>query len=212
MWQKSPSQAQTTYMNVMFKWHLWLAAILAAQLLRGGIALGQSGNFSEYQVKAAFLYNFGKFVEWPTNDFASTNAPLVIGVYGENPFGNDLDVVVSGRNINGHPVVTREVSLTELKNCQILFIARSKQKNMNEILRALDGAGVLTVTENMDPFDSGIMINFILKDDRIRFEINNTAAEKVGLKLSSKLLILSTKTTMLEKSRNAFLFLCARYP
>jgi hypothetical protein len=199
-------------MNVMFKWRWWLAAILAAQLLRGEMALGQSGGFSEYQVKAAFLYNFGKFVEWPTNDFASTNAPLVIGVYGENPFGNDLAIVVSGRNINGHPVVARQVSLTELTSCQILFIARSKQKNINQILRALDGAGVLTVTENMDPSDPGVMINFILKDDRIRFEINNTAAEKVGLKLSSKLLILATKTTMLQKSRNPISFLCARYP
>lgn len=102
-------------MNVMFKWHWWLAAILAAQLLRGGYVLAQNGGYSEYQVKAAFLYNFGKFVEWPANDFASTNAPLVIGVYGEDPFGNDLAEVVRGKNINGHPVVTREVTLNELK-------------------------------------------------------------------------------------------------
>lgn len=174
--------------------------------------MAQSGNFSEYQVKAAFLYNFGKFVEWPTNGFASTNAPLVIGVYGDNPFGNDLAEVVQDKNIDGHPVVTRQVTINELKDCQILFITRSKQKNLAEILRALDGADVLTVTENMEPFDSGLMINFILRDDRIRFEINNTAAEKVGLKLSSKLLILAIKTTMLEKSRKSLSFLCARYP
>ncbi|HEY1786595.1 MAG TPA: YfiR family protein [Verrucomicrobiae bacterium] len=198
--------------NIVFKWRVWLAAILAAQLLRGGFALAQNGGFSEYQVKAAFLYNFGKFVEWPTNDFASTNSPLVIGVYGENPFGNDLASVVQGRNIDGHPVVTRTVSLNDLKGCQIVFIASSEQKNVGQILGALNGAGVLTVTENMSPFQSGVMINFILQDDRIRFEINNTAAEKVGLKLSSKLLMLATKTTMLHKTGNPDSFLCARYP
>jgi hypothetical protein len=199
-------------MNAVIKWRVCLAAILAAQLLRGGFVLAQNGGFSEYQVKAAFLYNFGKFVEWPTNDFAATNAPLLIGVYGENPFGNDLATVVQGRNIDGHPVIARTVSLNELKGCQILFIASSEQKNIGKILGALDGAGVLTVTENMNPFQSGIMINFILQDDRIRFEIDNTAAEKVGLKLSSKLLMLATKTTMLHKTDNLNSFLCVRCP
>jgi hypothetical protein len=199
-------------MIVVFKWRVWLAVILAAQLLRGGVALAQNGSFSEYQVKAAFLYNFGKFVEWPANDFASTNAPLIIGVYGENPFGNNLAGVVNGRNIDGHPVITQAVSLDQLKSCQILFIAQSEQKNIKKILGALDDAGVLTVTENMSPFDSGVMINFILEDDKIHFEINNTAAEKVGLKLSSKLLMLATKTTMLHKTKNPDSFLCARYP
>jgi hypothetical protein len=198
-------------MNFFFKWRPLLAAMLAAKLLWGGFACAQDSGFSEYQVKAAFLYNFGKFVEWPTNEFASTNTPLVIGIYGENPFGNDLAEVIQDKYINGHPVITRDVSLDELKTCQIVFISQSKQKNTTEILKALDGAGVLTVTENM-PAQSGIMINFILEDDRIRFEINNTAAEKVGLKLSSKLLILATKTTMLRKTDQPIPFLCARYP
>ena len=99
---------------------------------------------------------------------------------------------------------------TSAKTCQIVFISQSKQKNTAEILKALDGAGVLTVTENM-PSESGLMINFLLDDDRIRFEINNTAAEKVGLKLSSKLLMLATKTTMLRKTGEPTAFLCARY-
>jgi YfiR/HmsC-like len=197
-------------MNIIFKWRLWLAAVLAAQLLRGGFVLAQTAIFSEYQVKAAFLYNFGKFVEWPTNDFASTNAPLIIGVYGKNPFGNYLAEVVHGRTIDGHPVVARQVSINTLKSCHILFIARSEQKNLSAIRRTLDGAGVLTVTENLDLLESGVMINFILQDDRIRFEINNTAAEKVGLKLSSKLLMLATKTTMRHEPENAVSLLCMR--
>ncbi len=198
-------------MNFIFKWHAWLAAVLAAQLVWGGSVLAQNSGFSEYQVKAAFLYNFGKFVEWPTNGFASTNTPLLIGIYGQNPFGTNLAEVIRNKYINGHPVITREVSLDELKCCQILFIARSSQKNLKDILSALDGAGVLTVTENM-PSESDVMINFVIQDDRIRFEINNTAAEKVGLKLSSKLLTLAIKTTMLRKTGQPITFLCAQYP
>ncbi|MGH7942293.1 MAG: YfiR family protein [Limisphaerales bacterium] len=188
-----------------------MAAVLMAELFRASLALAQSSGFSEYQVKAAFLYNFGKFVEWSSNDFASTNAPLVIGIYGQDPFGNNLADVIRNRYINGHPVITREVSLEELKHCQILFIARSEQKNIKEILASLDDAGVLTVTESM-PFQSGVMITFVIENQHIRFEINNTAAEKAGLKLSSKLLILAIKTTMLHKTDQLTAFLCARYP
>lgn len=198
-------------MNVVFQWRGWLATVLAAQLLHAGIAAAQNSRFSEYDVKAAFLYNFGKFVEWPDGAFASANAPLLIGIYGDNPFGSHLADVVRGRTINGHPVVAREVSFNELKSCQILFICRSEQKNIKKILAALDGAGVLTVTEEMDLEQSGVMIDFVVANDRIRFEINNTAAEKVGLKISSKLLILATKTSMLHKIEQPKVSICARY-
>src|SRR5215469_18423455 len=104
-------------MSSFNKWRAWLAAVVAAQLLWGGLASAQNSGFSEYQVKAAFLYDFGKFVEWPTNAFASTNAPLLIGIYGKNPFGNDLADVIRDRYINGHPVITRDVSLKEIKTC-----------------------------------------------------------------------------------------------
>lgn len=200
-------------MNVVFQWRRWLAAALvAAQLLYASVAAPQNGAFSEYDVKAAFLYNFGKFVEWPAGTFASRNAPLLIGVYGDNPFGNRLAGVVRGRTINGHPVIARQVSFKELKLCQILFICRSEQKNIRKILNTLAGAGVLTVTEEMNSSQSGVMINFITENDRIRFEINNSAAEKVGLKISSKLLILGTKTSMLHKFEQPGVFLCARFP
>lgn len=199
-------------MNVALKCRALLVAALAIQLLRGLGAWGQSTGFSEYDVKAAFLYNFGKFIQWPADSFASTNAPFVIGVYGESPFGNDLADVVHGRVINGHPVVTRQLSSSELKNCQILFICRSEQKNIAEILGKLAGSDVLTVTDDLDPFQSGVMINFTVDNDRIRFEINNTAAEKAGLKISSKLLILATKTTMLRINKRPTACLCARFP
>ena len=199
-------------MKVVFQWRGWLAAVLAAQLLHATIAAAQNGQFSEYDVKAAFLYNFGKFVEWPDGVFASTNAPLLIGIYGNNPFGSHLATVVQGKAINGHPVVARQVSFSELKGCQILFICRSEQKNTKKILAALDGAGVLTVTEEMDLAQSGVMIDFVVENQRIQFEINNTAAEKVGLKISSKLLSLAVKTSMLHKIDQPKVILCARFP
>ena len=199
-------------MKVVFQWRGWLGAVLGALLLHAHLAAAQDGGISEYDVKAAFLYNFGKFIEWPNGSFTSTNSPLLIGIYGDNPFGSDLSTVVQGKIINGHPVVARQVSFSELKNCQILFICRSEQKNLKKILTALDGAGVLTVSEEMDSSQSGVIINFIVQDDRIRFEIDNSAAEKVGLKISSKLLILATKTTMLHKTVQPGINLCARYP
>jgi YfiR/HmsC-like len=199
-------------MSVFLKCRAWFIAVLAVHLLGGGVAVAQSGGFSEYDVKAAFLYNFGKFIEWPTNAFSSTNAPLVIGVYGESPFGRNLADVVRGRRIQGHPVIARSVSLDDLGDCQILFICQSERNNIKDVLKALDHSAVLTVTENMDLSQSGVIINFIIQDERVRFEIDNTAAEKVGLKISSKLLILATKTTMIHKNDKPAGFLCARYP
>lgn len=180
-------------MNLFFKSRALLLTVLAAQLLCARFAAAQD-QFSEYDIKAAFLYNFGKFVEWPANAYASTNAPMLIGIYGDNPFGDNLVRLVRNRSINDHPIIARVVSADELKDCRILFISQSEQNNLGDILKKLDGSNVLTVTENLDPFKSGAMINFITVDNRIRFEINNAAAEKAGLKISSKLLVLATRT------------------
>ncbi len=199
-------------MNIVSKCRMWFMAALAAHLLGGEVAAAQSGGFSEYDVKAAFLYNFGKFIQWPTNAFASANAPLVIGIYGNNPFGQNIASVVRGRKINGHPVVARPVSSNELKECQILFICQSEQKKIKDILKTLDQTAVLTVSENVDLSQPGVIINFIIQDEHVRFEINNTAAEKVGLKISSKLLILATKTTMIHENNKPATLLCARFP
>ena len=117
-------------MNIVSKCRMWFMAALAAHLLGGDVAAAQSGGFSEYDVKAAFLYNFGKFIQWPTNAFASANAPLVIGIYGNNPFGQNIASVVRGKKINGHPVVARPVSPNELKSARFFSSAnRSRKKS-----------------------------------------------------------------------------------
>ena len=152
--------------------------------------MAQSDLPSAYQVKAAFLYNFAKFVEWPDTAFASPQAPLVIGIFGSDPFQGDLNRIVAGKNINGHPVVARLVSaVTDLKNCHIVFVNAAQEKKAAEISAALAGLKVLTVTEDATHFTaSGYVINFVMQDERIGFQINNAVAAHAGLRISSKLL------------------------
>jgi len=182
-------------------------------LLAANTALGQPRNVADYDVEAAFLSNLGKFVEWPQTVFASRNAPIVIGVYGENPFHDSLDGIVRGRIIGGHRVIAQSVSVNTLQNCQILFICPSEQNSLPAIVRKLNHASVLTVTENMDPVQSGAMINFVRKNNQIRFEINDVAARRAGLQISSKLLLLAAKPKPIsrETPKNQDLF-CARFP
>jgi YfiR/HmsC-like len=171
-----------------------VAGCIWMMLVAGATLRAQENGPSEYQVKAAFLYNFSKFIEWPTNAFAGTNAPLVIGLFGGNPFNGDLERAVSrAKPINGHPVVVKQIaSLSDLRDCNILFITMSEQNRATEIIDALHGASILTITENMNHFpESNFMINFIMEDDRVRFEINDAAARKAGLIISSKLLVLA---------------------
>ncbi|HTR41812.1 MAG TPA: YfiR family protein, partial [Pseudomonadales bacterium] len=163
-------------------------------------------------VEAAYLSNFGKFVEWPQKVFVPDDAPIVIGIYGESPFHDSLDDIVRNRIINGHQVIARAVSLNTLQNCQVLFICPSEQKNLPAIIRKLDHACVLTVTENINPFQSGAMINFVRIENQIRFEINDAAARRAGLRLSSKLLSLATKTTMSNKTPKQQALICERSP
>jgi hypothetical protein len=182
---------------------LLLGFLLQAVVLGHWLAQAQENRPPDYRVKAAFIYNFGKFVEWPDAAFASTNAPLVIGVLGGDPFHGDCERIVANKSINGHPVIVRQISYPisarqtpdyfDLKSCHILFISASGSGNLPDILDALKGASVLTVTDNLDHFaTSGVMINFVMENESVRFEINADAARHAGLKISSKLLTLRT--------------------
>jgi hypothetical protein len=147
---------------------------------------------SEYQLKSAFLFNFAKFVEWPPEAFSSSTAPLVFGVLGENPFGEHLENTVRNKTINGRKIVVKTVtSPDEAKTCHILFISTSERRRLREILEALRSSSVLTVGE-MDRFiEAGGMINFVLENNKIRFQISDQAARNARLKISSKLLSLA---------------------
>jgi len=141
----------------------------------------------EYQVKAAFLLNFTKFIEWPPAAFEAPASPLAICVLGEDPFGPALDQLVNGEMVSGHRVLTRRIKAGPApKSCQILFISRSG-KDVSKILASL-GPGVLTVGEGESFVREGGMITFVIDGRHVRFRANQAAAESAGLKLSSKLL------------------------
>lgn len=152
----------------------------------------------EYQLKAAFLFNFAKFVEWPPETFADQRSPIVIGILGDNPFRDEsrdlLEETVRNKVINERPVVVKVVQApAAATNCHILFISTSEKERLPEILAGLRGASVLTVGETERFTESGGMINFVLEGNKIRFQINDAAARSARLTVSSKLLSLALR-------------------
>jgi len=162
---------------------------LAAVLLGRAAGAQESG---EYELKAAFLYNFVKFVEWPPDAFAGERSPLAICVYGDDPFGRSLEGVVRGESLGEHGlIVQRPARLDELDDCHVLFVSRSERQRMPQVLARVDGMPVLTVGDTDGFLRAGGIINFVLEENRVRFLINQEAAERSRLRISSKLLRLA---------------------
>jgi hypothetical protein len=160
----------------------------ALLLMANAIALA-AAPVSEYQVEAVFLFNFAHFVEWPPTAFRSADAPFVIGVLGADPLGTNLDEVVRGEAVNKHPlVIERYRRVAEIGDCQILFIPASELAHLSEILAALKGRSVLTVTDAKETAQRGVVIGLINQDNRIRLRIDVEAAKAGNLVISSKLL------------------------
>jgi hypothetical protein len=144
---------------------------------------------SESEVKAAFLYNFAKFVDWPPEVFPHEDSALKICVLGQNPFGPEFGAFIEGKAAQGRKLQFAQVqNVQQAKSCQILYVASSEKPQILQILKAVDGGRVLTVGDWNEFARSGGIINFVLENDRVRFEINVDAAERSGVKLSSKLL------------------------
>jgi hypothetical protein len=169
-----------------------LLGLSLAWLLCSGDSLAQDSAPSEYELKAAFLFNFAKYVDWPPEVFAEVTSPLVIGVLGKSPFGGTLERTLQGKAVNDRALTFREVhSLTEATNCHVLFISTSEKVRMPQIFEDLRGTSVLTVGESDRFAEDGGMIGFVLAGNKIRFRVNEEAARKAGLKVSSKLLSLA---------------------
>lgn len=163
----------------------WLLASLATGLAEDLVA-------KEYQIKAAYLYNFAKFVEWPENSFTNGQAPLVIGVLGENPFGGELEKIAKDHQLNGRPIVIRRVTtVAAAAGVHLLFFSGREDPRVAEELAELKGAGVLTVGESAAFAAAGGVINLVREDNKVRFEINSLAAAGQHLKLSAQLLKLA---------------------
>ncbi|MBI5196614.1 MAG: YfiR family protein [Nitrospirae bacterium] len=157
---------------------------LSTLLLAATQAYTEHAKPAEYEVKAAFIYNFAKFIEWP----ADTGANINLCVLGEDPFGAALD------SINGKPVRDKNVAVKrikshqQLKTCQIVFISASEKEHLAQILDAVENLSVLTIGDTNGFIQQGVIINFYIEDEKVRFEINPKAAESADLKISSKLL------------------------
>ncbi len=154
----------------------------------------------EYQVKAAFLYNFSKFVDWPPQAGGNPDKPFTICVLGDDPFRGGLEAIVKGQTVNGKGFAVRHIKkIEDARGCRIVFISSSEKDRVRQILTALRGSGVLTVGDTAGFAEMGGVINFILVDNRVHFEINLDAAKVQRLKISSRLLRLA----QIVRNRNA---------
>jgi hypothetical protein len=156
---------------------------------------GDASDSSEYLIKAGFIYNFAKFVEWPTTAFSQPDSPIVIGILGTDPFGNVLDRIVEDKKIGPRGFVVKRFKwskdLKDLKDCKILFVSTSEKAHMDDILLSVKGLPILTVGETPGFAERGGVIRFTLEDNRVRFEVNVDTAHQAELNISSRLLTLA---------------------
>jgi hypothetical protein len=166
-----------------------VAATLVVLISLGANARSvQTGKPVEYEVKAAFLYNFSKFVKWPAAALRNRNE-FTICVIGRDPFGTSLDMLLAGETVDGKRVVARRIAgATDTATCEIAFISVSEERRLKETLATLARANTLTVSDIPQFAQRGGMIEFILSGNKVRFDINLTPAERSGLTLGSDLL------------------------
>jgi len=178
-----------------------LIAILGMTLNGTPLAYAQTGDApdsSEYLIKAGFIYNFAKFVEWPSAAFAQPDSPIVIGVLGTDPFGSVLDRLVQDKKIGQRGFVVKRYKwgkdlkdLKDLRDCKILFVSASEKAHADEIIQLVKWLPILTVGETPGFAEHGGVIRFTVEDNRVRFEVNVDAAHQADLNISSRLLTLA---------------------
>jgi hypothetical protein len=179
-----------------------LTRLKFAIVLGATCILGLRGQIGEYQVKAFFLYNFARYVEWPSESFKTANDPIVICILGQNPFGSALDQAITGKLVEGRRFVVRQTAdVPPSGNCHILFVNSSERKRFRSMAGRLKGSGVLSVGETQGFTADGGVINFKLEDGKVRFEIDVDAAGREHLRISSKLLSLAQIAKKAEDSK-----------
>ncbi len=166
----------------------WIVAILFVNVVFPSSSFADT--VSEYQIKAALIYKFLAFVEWPDTEKSKSRATVTIGILGKNPFGIAFKPV-EGKIINGKTLVIKHFetlsSDNSLFDCQILFISASEKGSLQDIIKILNHHPVLTVGDHNSFIEKGGMVNLIEKDNRLRFEINDTAVDQTGIKIRSML-------------------------
>lgn len=183
-------------LSCSLRWLAGVIALLLGMLAPGGRAQADSG-LTQYQVQAAFLYHFAKYVQWPSVAFSDAGEPIVIGILGDDPFGEELmNTIAREKPVQGRPLrIMRSRNLMELVHAHILFISASEDSRLAQHLATLARvrSTALTVGESEDflKVAGGGMIRFVVEKNKVRFDINARAAESAGLILSSKLLSLA---------------------
>lgn len=190
----SPTLERKALGSVVNRWGLrgLLLLILAAlaALPRPYTASGDSPG--EYHIKAAFVYNFAKFVEWPSGAFSDSSSPMIIGVVGDDPFGSSLDQVIKGKTANGRRlVIKRFPKIRDIQSCHILFVSSSESSRLQKALEAVKGSCVLTTSDIERFAQRGGVAGLTLDESKIGIDINVDAAKRANLKISSKLLKLA---------------------
>ena len=172
---------------------VWVLILGMSFVFRATPASAQVVRAPEYSLKAAYLFNFTQFIEWPSNSFISPDAPIVIGVLGEDPFGGALDQAIKDKAVHGRSFeLKRFKQIGEMRGCHVLFVCASEAARLPEIFLAAQKGGILTVSD-IDRFaERGGIINFYKENNKVRFKINLNAAERAGTKISSQLLRLGT--------------------
>lgn len=165
---------------------------LAVMLATLGVLGAESRVFKEYEVKAAFLFQFALYVEWPASSFSDAQTPITIGLLGKDPFGDFLRKAIEGKTVNQRKLVIKHcANLDEARQCHLLFISSSVQKSLPRILAGLRNERVLTVGDVEDFASQGGIVNLVVLEKTVRFEINPSAVERAGLKISSQVLELA---------------------
>jgi hypothetical protein len=169
-----------------------ITAVVLAALVLSRIAGAQSGEPTEYEVKAAFLFNFTKFVEWPASSFEDSHSPIVLGILGEDPFGDSLARIIAGQKVQGRSLIIRKKHFgDDLRLCHVLFVSSSEREHRAQILGSIPSASVLTVSDMEGFAAAGGVMQFVTQDSRVRFIVNLDAVAQNRLHFSAKLLALA---------------------
>ncbi len=169
-----------------------LSAAVACPLVAGALPLAAGVEAPEYQLKAELIERFTRFIDWPPDALADAAAPFVIGVYGKSPFGPYLDQLAASRRIKGRPIkVVVAQGPADIEGCHVLFIPRAQAGSVARILGQVGRRAVLTIGDGDGFAETGVIINFFSEENRLRFEINDAAARRNGLRIGSQLLQLA---------------------
>ena len=172
--------------------HLEIAAMLAVLCWPFTCFGASAPSVTEDQIKAAYLFNFAKFIEWPQGAFTSDSAPIHFCTLGRSPVADELDASVRGKNIDAHTIEIRHLHAPEeIKDCHLVFLSAGAGKQEQKLVQAAKGLPVLLVAEIPEFARVGGTINFLMEDGKLVFEVNISAAENAHLKISSKLLALA---------------------